>query len=167
MRKHMKLAGAVLAALTTTAAANPAPLTEVFFGFDSAELSTEAQNELDEAATQAMGAAGATVVINGFADQRGTSTYNVGLSIRRGEAAREYLVAKGVDPDQIVMAYFGEDAANRATFAEDRRVTVELTRDALYTVIDRSLPVATAVTWQQPKTTAEIDGPQLEQVAER
>lgn len=167
MRNHIGIAGAVLAALTTTAAAEPAPLTEVFFGFDSADLKPETKAKLDEAATQAMGAAGANVVINGFADPRGASTYNVALSIRRAEAAREYLVAKGVDPDQVIMAYFGEDAARRATFAEDRRVSIELTRDPLYVVIDRSLPIATAVTWRQPKETAEIDGPRVETVAGR
>jgi len=167
MRKLIGIAGGVLAVSASAAAAEPAKLSEVFFDFDSSSLTTQAKSELDNAATQAMTAPGATVVINGFTDPLGSSVYNVALSIRRAENARDYLVAKGVDEDSIVMAYFGEDAARRASFAEDRRVSIELTRDPLYTVIDRSLPIATAVTWHQPKAVAEIEGPRVEQVATR
>lgn len=155
----------MLALLAGTAAADNK--TEVFFRFDSAELSDTAKEALAKAADEAMQTPSAKLVIDGHADSRGMSPYNVGLSIRRAEAVRKALVARGVDPDNIVLAFYGEDGPRRATFAEDRRVGVELTDRPLYSIIDRALPVATALTWGKPATVAEIEGPRADQTARR
>lgn len=168
MRSHsIYVASALLVVTAGTASAeeDDRAVAEVFFEHDSAELSQRATEKLDKAAEAAMASPGARIVLDGHADPRGTEAYNVGLSIRRAESVRDHLVAQGVDRDNIIMAYYGENAPRRDSFAEDRRVGVELTRDPLYVVIDRALPVATAVTWQRPATTAEIEGPPLEQVA--
>lgn len=157
----------VAVAVSAVAANAAEPATEVFFEFDSAELSRDAKARLEQAAKEAKQSPSARIVIDGHTDPVGTDVYNVGLSIRRAEAARDYLICKGVPADNVVMAFYGEDGEARATHAQDRRVSVELTNQPLYVVIDHSLPVATAVTWKRPATTAEIEGPQREQMARR
>ena len=49
-----------------------------------------------------------TVQITGHTDSVGTKEYNSGLSTRRANAVRDYLVRKGVNPDSIVTLGFGE-----------------------------------------------------------
>ena len=128
MRGHiLGVIGVFLAVAAVTANAEPAkPETEVFFKFDSSQLSREAKDELRAAAKHAKASPNAKIVIDGHTDPVGTSAYNVGLSIRRAEAARDFLICKGVDKDNIVMAYYGEDGKLRATHVQDRRVSVEL-----------------------------------------
>ena len=162
------MAGLALALSASSAGADTKKAkTEVFFRFDSAELSDEAIAKLARAATDAAEDTGAKVVLEGHADPRGTAPYNVGLSIRRAEAVRDQLVKHGVSADNIILAFYGEDGAKRETLAEDRRVGIRLTREPLYVVIDDSLPTATAVTWEKPATVAEIEGPRVEQTARR
>jgi len=169
MRGHsFGIATVVLALCAGTAGAEPKPAAEVFFKFDSSEISDQGAAKLTELAKKAENMPGTKIVIDGHADPRGTPAYNVGLTVRRAEAARDYLLAKGVDKDDVILAFFGEDGARRATFAQDRRVSIQLTRDPLYVVIDNRLPVATGLTWNRPATTAEIEGPRAtEQMARR
>lgn len=153
--------GAALAFAPVAAAQTPESdvVTEVFFPFDSSDLGGQATASLDAAAKAVGEAPGGRVVISGHADPRGTAPYNVGLSVRRAEAVRDYLIGRGVDRDSIVMAFYGEDGAPRDTFAEDRRVTVAVTDQPLYTIVDEAMPAATGLTWGRPATTAEIEGP--------
>lgn len=169
MRGHiLSITGAVLAFAAGAANADNEKATkEAFFGTGSSSLDAKAKQALDEAASEAKRMPGATVVINGHTDPRGTAPYNVGLSIRRAENARDYIICKGVDPDHIVLAYYGEAKAGRNTLAQDRRVTVELTKEPLFVVIDRAFPEAIALTWKEPTTTAQIEGPRTSEVARR
>ncbi len=71
------------------------------------------------------------VFIDGHTDNSHTTTYNVALSQRRAEAVREYLVAKGANPDQIVVRFHGERypiEPNKFAVgkAANRRVTIRL-----------------------------------------
>ena len=167
MRRQLRIAGLLLAACAGTAYADK-PLTEVFFGFDSDNLDMQSKVMLDAAAQKAAGEPGANILLEGHADPRGSGPYNVALSIRRVEAAANYLVDRGVNRSNIVMAYYGKDGARRATFAQDRRVSVAMTRSPLYVIIDNALPTATAVKWEKPATVAEIEGPRaVEQTARR
>lgn len=161
--------GAALAVAPVAAADTPETdvVTEVFFPFDSSALGGDDTARLDAAANAVCEMPGGRVVISGHADPRGTAPYNVGLSARRAEAVRDYLIRRGVDRDAIVMAFYGEDGAPRDTFAQDRRVTVSLTDQPLYTIIDQAMPAATALTWGRPATTAEIEGPYREQATEQ
>ena len=49
------------------------------------------------------------VQIAGNADERGTSEYNIALGAKRANAARSYLVAKGVAATRISTISFGKD----------------------------------------------------------
>jgi len=73
---------------------------------------------------------------------------------------RDLLKANGFDPNRIVMAMYGEDGPRRETMALDRRVSLTITGEPLYSIIDGSKPNATAVVWNEPVTLAEITGPE-------
>lgn len=166
MRGHsLKAAGILLALIAGTAEAEK--VTEVFFPFDSSAIGSEASQKLDDARDELIGAPGEKIILEGHADPRGTAPYNVGLSARRAEAVRDQLIARGVDKDDIVLVMYGEDGQRRDTFREDRRVGIRVTPVPLYSIIDDALPVATAVTWGEPATTAEIEGPRPTQTARR
>ena len=69
----------------------------VHFGFDKWELDDGAQTKLLALAKQLQDQPELTVELEGFTDNIGASAYNVGLSQRRAEAVRRFLVEKGID----------------------------------------------------------------------
>jgi outer membrane protein OmpA-like peptidoglycan-associated protein len=143
---------------------------EVYFDFDSTELDATDQAELTKVLDEVQALEGSKIVLDAHADVRGASPYNVGLSIRRAEKIRDHLTATGVDPDRIVVAAYGEDGPRRKSFALDRRVTISLTGQPLYSIIDHSGPFVTTVVWNEPVTYAEIEGPagrKIDQTARR
>ena len=131
---------------------------EVFFRFDSSELSDSAKSSILAIADRVKDTPGTKVILDAHADQRGTSPYNVGLTVRRAESVRNFLKENGFDQNRVVMAMYGEDGPRRETFALDRRVSLTITGEPLYSIIDTSRD-ATAVVWEEPVTLAEIEGP--------
>jgi outer membrane protein OmpA-like peptidoglycan-associated protein len=78
------------------------------------------------------------VQLDGFADERGDSDYNLQLSQKRVEFVREQLVAAGVDPSRIQVSAHGEAPAqdeSADSYALERRVSLRL-------FIDNSRPLA-------------------------
>jgi outer membrane protein OmpA-like peptidoglycan-associated protein len=157
----------LLALATSVSSAAAETLGETFFDFDSAELRPEADAKLTMMSEEAADFPDAKLVLSGHADERGTAPYNIGLSTRRAEAVREALVTKGVPRDRIILAMYGEDAPDRETYAEDRRVTVTLTADPLYEIVDERLGPATALVWSEPVSLAELEGPRVLEMARR
>lgn len=84
------------------AAPAPAPIPEIaleqrtiYFDFDSAKLTSEAQVKLDQLAEIINNSAAiADVRIHGFTDQFGTSSYNEVLANKRAAAVKTYLDGK-------------------------------------------------------------------------
>lgn len=141
---------------------------ELKFAFDSSALPLNANAELDHVIAVAMAHPDLMIVLDGNADPIGTEAYNVGLSIRRAQAVRNDLVALGMDKNRIVIASYGENGARRATYAEDRRVTVWTTRESLASVIDHTFARrGTSVNWHKPLTTAQIELPAADLMASR
>jgi hypothetical protein len=92
---------------------------KVFFDFNSAELSPEARAELDKAAQGIESSSTGLILIEGHADQVGDEDYNKQLAERRGQAAKAYLVERGVPESRIKVVSYGEglpstDTAGRA-----------------------------------------------------
>jgi hypothetical protein len=159
------LLGAGLAALIGPAAVadNHAPrggkLGELKFKFDSAALQADAPAALDRVAAFASANRDAKIVLDAHTDPIGTADYNVKLAIRRAESVRAKLTAMGVPGDQIVFAVYGEDGRRRASYAEDRRVSIWPTREPMAALIDHTFAgKGTAVTWEKPLSVAEIEG---------
>jgi outer membrane protein OmpA-like peptidoglycan-associated protein len=78
------------------------------FATDSSILSTSAKNTLDSKLAIFRDNPAMRIVIVGNTDERATDAYNLALGGRRAEAAKAYLVSKGVDPVRIEIASHGE-----------------------------------------------------------
>jgi peptidoglycan-associated lipoprotein len=81
----------------------------VFFVLNSSTLSDEAQATLTKQAAFLAKYPNDTVQIAGNCDDRGTEEYNLALGQRRANAARDYLVAKGVASSRITTISYGKD----------------------------------------------------------
>ncbi len=95
--------------------AAPAPLASqarsfrVFFDFDKASLSREAERIVREAADTYRRTGTARVEVVGYTDLSGTRQYDLGLSERRAQAVRAALVAQGVPAGSITERWRGKD----------------------------------------------------------
>jgi outer membrane protein OmpA-like peptidoglycan-associated protein len=80
----------------------------IHFQNDQSSLSDSARAILDDKVTVFRANPAMRIVISGFASQPGTADYNMALGLRRAEAAKAYLVSRGVDPIRIEIATKGE-----------------------------------------------------------
>ncbi|VFU11055.1 peptidoglycan-associated lipoprotein Pal [Methylocella tundrae] len=81
----------------------------VFFDSDSSELSSTAQATLDKQARWLQQYARYNFTVEGHADERGTREYNFALGARRAEAAKAYLVARGIPASRIHTISYGKE----------------------------------------------------------
>ncbi|HAT3781502.1 peptidoglycan-associated lipoprotein Pal [Serratia marcescens] len=81
----------------------------IHFGFDKFQVSPENEEVLDEHAEYLLQHPNYTVTIEGHADERGSSEYNIALGERRARAVEVYLRSKGVLSQQIVIVSFGKE----------------------------------------------------------
>jgi len=81
----------------------------VFFAFDRSGLQADGQGTLDRQAAWLGKYGQVNVEIAGNCDDRGTEEYNIALGQRRANAARDYLVAKGVSSGRITTISYGKD----------------------------------------------------------
>lgn len=96
----------------------------VQFGFDRADLSDAAQTALLGIVKELKSNSDLTVDLEGYTDPTGPREYNMGLSQRRVEAVRRYLVANGADLGRIHS--IGMGPLTGTDHAKLRRVTVRL-----------------------------------------
>jgi peptidoglycan-associated lipoprotein len=97
----------------------------IYFHNDRSDLGDSAKAILSDKVTVFRANPAMRVVIVGFASEPGTARYNMALGLRRAEAAKAYLVSRGIDPIRIEIATRGAgelmvegpgetaDAANR------------------------------------------------------
>ncbi len=81
----------------------------VFFAFNKSDLSPEADGTLDKQSAWLSRYPQVSVQVAGNTDDRGTEEYNIALGQRRANAARDYLVAKGVSSSRISTISYGKD----------------------------------------------------------
>jgi OmpA-OmpF porin, OOP family len=103
----------------------------VLFKFDSAKLTDDAKQELDQLASGQVGSLKRYfVAIQGFTDSIGSVEHNLDLSRRRAEAVQSYLVSQHNMPVyRIQIVGLGKDkpvdeGKNRAAREKNRRVEV-------------------------------------------
>lgn len=84
-------------------------LQTVRFDFDSVKLSAEAERVLDQNARWLLDHPGIVVRVEGHADERGTSEYNLTLGAHRARKVRDFLISRGVSPKNLVTVSFGEE----------------------------------------------------------
>lgn len=98
----------------------------VYFDYDSAAIKTGERSKVEAVASALKADSSAKVLVEGNADERGTDEYNRALSERRALAAREALVAAGVEADRIATRGYGRDRPaetghNEAAWRKNRR----------------------------------------------
>ena len=81
----------------------------VFFESDSSELTPQARETLDKQAQWLNQYNRYAFTIEGHADERGTREYNIALGARRAQAAREYLVSRGVLAQRMHTISYGKE----------------------------------------------------------
>lgn len=102
----------------------------VLFAVDQSTLSPEAQLILEQQAIWLMSNADYEAIIEGHADEQGTTEYNIALSARRANAVREFLVARGVAGNRLRTLPLGKErpaelcAEERCYAANRRAVTI-------------------------------------------
>jgi outer membrane protein OmpA-like peptidoglycan-associated protein len=103
----------------------------VFFGFNKANLSAEAQAVVAEAAAAAKSQGSARIVIAGHTDTVGSNAYNDQLSLRRANAVKDEFIRLGVSPDAITATGKGESelmvqTGDGVKEPQNRRATINL-----------------------------------------
>jgi len=108
-----------------------ADLKPAFFDFDSYALRDDARKALDTDAQLLRDHSNLSITIEGHCDERGTAEYNQALGERRAQAARDYLVAAGVDASRIQIISYGKERPfdsghDEQSWAQNRRAHVVL-----------------------------------------
>ena len=98
----------------------------VFFDYDSSALGAEAKATLAAQAAFLAANPAVTITVEGHCDERGTREYNLALGERRATAARDYLVAQGVNAARIKTISYGKErpsfiGSNPYAYSKNRR----------------------------------------------
>jgi peptidoglycan-associated lipoprotein len=81
----------------------------IYYATNASTLSGDARGTLDRQAGWLAKYPQVAVQVAGNCDERGTEEYNLALGQRRANAARDYLVAKGVSSARIATISYGKD----------------------------------------------------------
>lgn len=100
-----------------------------YFDFDKSAIK-EADKPMVQAHGQYLsGRADRKVVVEGNADERGSSEYNLALGNRRAVSVKKMLVVSGAKADQVATTSFGEEKPaakghNEAAWSQNRRADI-------------------------------------------
>jgi len=102
------------------------PLGDVFFELDKSDLSAEGRSALQKDADWMKKWTGTVVTVEGHADSRGSSEYNLALGDRRANAAKEYLVSLGIPGGRLTVVSKGKEQPfcaeeNESCWQQNRR----------------------------------------------
>ena len=97
-----------------------------YFDYDSAVLSQQTLSGLLNVADYLKSNLAIQILVEGHCDERGTREYNLALGDRRASAARDYLVAKGVNASRLTTISYGKErpavgGSNDTSYALNRR----------------------------------------------
>ena len=102
----------------------------LYFETDRAGLSADSVATLDGVMDCISGGAGA-ISVEGHADARGTTDYNLALGQRRAQAVRTHLESEGVPGSRVLHRSFGEEqpaatGRGEAAWSQNRRVELRV-----------------------------------------
>lgn len=101
-------------------------LQRVYFDYDRSELSGESRSMLEANAECIQSKDFRSVTIEGHADERGETEYNMALGQRRADSVRKYLINLGVNGSVLKTISYGEEkplqgGAGEVTWSKNRR----------------------------------------------
>lgn len=107
----------------------------VFFDFDKSDIRPDAADVLRRKADILRASPQVQVRIEGYADERGSTEYNLALGERRAEAVRDFLTGFGLPASRFAVFSYGEerplvDEHNEDAWARNRRDQFVITAGA-------------------------------------
>ena len=104
---------------------------KVFYATDSSSLSSDARATLDRQAAWLGRYPQVQVQMGGNCDERGTTEYNLALGQRRANAARDYLVARGVSSARVTSISYGKErplavGSDESAYSQNRNATTSV-----------------------------------------
>ena len=107
----------------------------VLFAVDQTTLSAEAIGTLNAQVGWLNANPTAPILIEGHADERGTSEYNMALGSSRASAVRNYMVSQGIPDSRISIITYGRErpiatCADESCFSQNRRAVTVVTGGA-------------------------------------
>jgi OOP family OmpA-OmpF porin len=104
---------------------------DTFFDFDKYVIKPEGKAKLDDLVAKTKGIALEVIIAVGHTDNIGSAEYNQGLSERRANAVKEYLVSKGIEKNRVYTEGKGMKSpiASNSTAegrAKNRRTEIEV-----------------------------------------
>jgi len=123
--------GAVSREIAAAKAALSSVEPSVYFDFDRFEIKPQYQATITAFANYLKADAKARIVIEGHADERGTTEYNLALGQKRAEAVGKALGLLGVSAARVEAISFGEEkpraqGSNEDAWAQNRRADLVL-----------------------------------------
>jgi len=87
----------------------PLNIKDAFFDYDKYDLRDDARQALLDDVRALKERRNIRVTIEGHCDERGSEAYNLALGAKRADAAKDFLVAQGIDPARIDTVSYGEE----------------------------------------------------------
>ena len=109
--------------------------TPVFFDYDESEIRQDAADALRDKVEILRASPQVQIRVEGHADERGTTEYNIALGNRRAESVRQFLTGFGLSENRFEIVSFGEgrplqQGSNEAAWARNRRAEFVITAGA-------------------------------------
>lgn len=126
IKSLLALAGVMVFANCANQNVGPSTLKRIHFDFDKSYIRNDMIPVMDGNAGYLKKNVSVKVTIEGHCDERGTNEYNMALGARRAEAAKNYLVGKGVTPSRLNTVSYGEERPiasghNESAWYQNRR----------------------------------------------
>ncbi|MEM1236113.1 MAG: OmpA family protein [Pseudomonadota bacterium] len=108
----------------------------VFFVVDQSTLSEEAKVILEGQAQWLLTNTDYQAIIEGHADEQGTTEYNIALSGRRANAVREFLIERGIAGNRLRTLPLGKErpaelCADESCYSKNRRAVTIISTGAV------------------------------------
>ena len=98
----------------------------MYFNFDDATLTASARSVLNLKVAWLRENPGASILIEGHCDERGTEEYNIALGQRRAQSIKMFLMNTGISASRLSTISYGEERPvdfgnNESAWAKNRR----------------------------------------------
>jgi peptidoglycan-associated lipoprotein len=107
----------------------------IYFDYDEAAIRSDAERVLRQKMDILRNSPAVQVRIEGHADERGSTEYNIALGNRRAESVRQFLTGFGLDAGRFAIVSYGEErpqaqGSDESAWAQNRRAEFVITAGA-------------------------------------